>query len=377
MSPRKQAKESELPESRWQRLYQSAGAAALLVAILIVVQISVSILWPPPETSLDAFSLFQKNVLLGFLANGFLTVIGGILVVPVLLAFYIALRKTGEPSMLIAATLGLIGVCSLINSNPAAGLQSLSGRYLAAASEAQGAIHLAAGEVLLAAGTGTAWHVSYWLGCIALVIISIAMLNGRRFSRTTGTVGILAGFLGLGYYVPEFGIYLQLVSALFLVIWFFLAGRQLFRLGRFASDEKPKGDGPFKFLSWRNMGKNLIRWMFRHMSFAIPVRRLRETKTLMAFHHPQPSYPLHILLTAKRSYSSFMDLPITDTTFLRELTLTVQSLVREFKLEESGYRLITNGGAYQDIPQLHFHLISDEEAPDRQDVQPKPVPSTV
>jgi len=125
------------------------------------------------------------------------------------------------------------------------------------------------------------------------------------------------------------------------------------------------------------MGKNLIRWMFRHMSFAIPVRRLRETKTLMAFHHPQPSYPLHILLTAKRSYSSFMDLPITDTTFLRELTLTVQSLVREFKLEESGYRLITNGGVYQDIPQLHFHLISDEETPSRQDVQPKPVPSTV
>ncbi len=297
--------------------------------------------------------------------------------VPVLLALYIALRKTGEPSMLIAATLGLIGVCSLINSNPAAGLQSLSGRYLAAASEAQRAIHLAAGEVLLAAGTGTAWHVSYWLGCIALVIISIAMLKGRRFSRTTATVGILAGFLGLGYYVPEFGIYLQLVSALFLVIWFFLVGRQLFRLGRVVSDEKSKGNGPFKFLSWRNMGKNLIRWMFRHMSFAIPVRRLRETKTLIAFHHPQPSYPLHILLTAKRSYSSFMDLPITDTTFLRELTLTVQSLVREFKLEESGYRLITNGGVYQDIPQLHFHLISDEEAPGRQDVQPKPVPSTV
>jgi histidine triad (HIT) family protein len=147
-------------------------------------------------------------------------------------------------------------------------------------------------------------------------------------------------------------------------------------LGRDLSDEKPKGNRPFKFLSWRKMGKNLIRWMFRHMSFAIPVKRLRETSTLIAFHHPQPSYPFHILLTAKRPYSSFMDLPITDTTFMRELILTVQSLITEFKLEDSGYRLITNGGIYQDIPQLHFHLISDEVNPGHQGVQQKRIPST-
>ncbi|MEZ4510613.1 MAG: hypothetical protein R3C62_01950 [Chloroflexota bacterium] len=36
------------------------------------------------------------------------------------------------------------------------------------------------------------------------------------------------------------------------------------------------------------------------MSFLIPVQRLRETATLLAFHHPKPSYPLHILLVPKR-----------------------------------------------------------------------------
>jgi diadenosine tetraphosphate (Ap4A) HIT family hydrolase len=35
----------------------------------------------------------------------------------------------------------------------------------------------------------------------------------------------------------------------------------------------------------------------------------------------------------------------------------VQSLVEENQL--SAYRLIVNGGEYQDFPQLHFHLISD------------------
>jgi diadenosine tetraphosphate (Ap4A) HIT family hydrolase len=37
----------------------------------------------------------------------------------------------------------------------------------------------------------------------------------------------------------------------------------------------------------------------------------------------------------------------------------VQSLVDEFQL--TAYRLIVNGGEYQDFPQLHFHLIAEVE----------------
>jgi histidine triad (HIT) family protein len=96
------------------------------------------------------------------------------------------------------------------------------------------------------------------------------------------------------------------------------------------------------------------------MSFAIPVKRLRETETLLAFHHPQPSYPLHILLTPKRPFSTLLDVPPDAADFLHDLIKTVQSLVREFNLEQSGYRLITNGGVYQDAPHLHFHLVAGE-----------------
>jgi len=46
-----------------------------------------------------------------------------------------------------------------------------------------------------------------------------------------------------------------------------------------------------------------------------------------------------------------------DVPFLTDLYSTVQSLVEEYQL--SAYRLIVNGGEYQDFPQLHFHLISD------------------
>lgn len=95
------------------------------------------------------------------------------------------------------------------------------------------------------------------------------------------------------------------------------------------------------------------------MSFTIPLHRLRETTTLIAFHHPQPAYPVHILLVPKRALSGLEALTLQDSDFLADLFAAVQSLVNEFGLKSGGYRLIANGGAYQDFPHLHFHLIAE------------------
>ena len=102
-----------------------------------------------------------------------------------------------------------------------------------------------------------------------------------------------------------------------------------------------------------------IHILFTSMSFAIPVQRLQETGTLLAFHHPSPAYPVHILLVPRRAIANLAALdPARDAAFLSDLITAVQSLVAEFHLEQSGYRLLVNGGEYQDFPYLHFHLIS-------------------
>ena len=101
----------------------------------------------------------------------------------------------------------------------------------------------------------------------------------------------------------------------------------------------------------------LIGWIFAYMSFVIPVKRLRETETLVAFYHPKPTYPFHVLLLPKKAVPSLKEFDSVDTTFLTDLYSTVQSLVEEFQLP--AWRLILNGGEYQDFPQLHFHLISN------------------
>ncbi|MGB8214348.1 MAG: HIT domain-containing protein [Anaerolineales bacterium] len=107
-------------------------------------------------------------------------------------------------------------------------------------------------------------------------------------------------------------------------------------------------------------GQFLTGWIFAHMSFVIPVQRLRETDTLLAFYHPQPSYPFHVIILPKKDIRSFANLEPADP-FLAELIATTQSLVTEFHLP--AYRLIVNGGEYQEFPHLHFHLISEHPSP--------------
>ena len=70
---------------------------------------------------------------------------------------------------------------------------------------------------------------------------------------------------------------------------------------------------------------------------------------------------MHILLVPKRAYRSLMDIPKGDETFLSDVVETVQDLVRSLRLEEGGYRLIANGGSFQDVPLLHFRLVAGKE----------------
>jgi histidine triad (HIT) family protein len=102
-----------------------------------------------------------------------------------------------------------------------------------------------------------------------------------------------------------------------------------------------------------------IGWIFAHMSFALPVQRLKETKNLIAFYHPKPAYPVHILLVPKKSIASLEELSAQDSDFLIDLIQCVQTLVAELNLSAAGYRLVVNGGEFQDFPQLHFHLIAE------------------
>jgi histidine triad (HIT) family protein len=96
------------------------------------------------------------------------------------------------------------------------------------------------------------------------------------------------------------------------------------------------------------------------MSQILPLDRLAETKTLIDFLHPQPAFSFHVLIVPKKQVASLEALDLADSAFLTDLYATAQNLVREFGIAAAGYKLIVNGGKFQDFPQLHFHLISEK-----------------
>ncbi len=119
------------------------------------------------------------------------------------------------------------------------------------------------------------------------------------------------------------------------------------------------------YLARSSIGASIIGWIFAHAHFLLPVKRIHETDTLLVFWHPQPGYPVHILIVPKRAIPNLMALHDRDLPFLREALQTAHMLAAEHCPPDGRHYLILNGGRYQEVPQLHFHFIAGnlEELP--------------
>jgi hypothetical protein len=235
---------AETSDTRWKGLYVIGGAAALITAVLIPIQIVVFVAWPPPleGTASEWFALLQDNRLLGLLHLDLLLVVEEILLVPILLAFFVALRRASESVMVLATMFWLVGLTLFIASNPAFEMLALSEGYAAATTDAQRYTFLAAGQAMLAGyiDQGTAFNVGYVLSSVAGVMIAFAMLRSSVFSKATAYLGMAGNLLGMGLYMPTIGVFLAVLSVVVLWGWYILIARRFFQLGQGASKEEVK-----------------------------------------------------------------------------------------------------------------------------------------
>ena len=245
MSPTTLKQETSIgnDDSRWTTLYKIAGVSALLAVALIPLQIIVYAIWGIPETAIESFTHFQTNKLIGLLVLEFPYLVSNILSILIYLAFYIALRRENESVMAIATVLGLIAIAVVFAARPTFDMLYLSEQYAAATTEAQRAILLAAGEAKLALVYGTVQQVHYFLGAVALLLVSIVMLRSDIFSRTTAYMGIIANVLVFGLYVPTIGVYISIISVFpFLTLWLILIGLKFLQLGSRQNEVLPRND---------------------------------------------------------------------------------------------------------------------------------------
>jgi hypothetical protein len=227
----------ETADYRWRWLYRAGGAAALFGVAIIPIQLLVFVVWGQPDTAIGWFALFENNPLHGLLAFELLFVVNATFGIATTLALYVALRRVSESLMAIALALGLVEAVALIVARPAFEMLYLSEQHAAATTDAQRDLFLAAGETVLATFHGTAFHISYNLFSVYLLMVSIVMLRSQIFGRVTASAGILAAILNWGLYVPGIGILLSVLSVVPLAIWNVLIASRLFRLGRDVSEE--------------------------------------------------------------------------------------------------------------------------------------------
>jgi hypothetical protein len=243
----------ESTEPRWKALYMIGGVAALIVVALWTIEIAgVAMMGPPPDSVLDWFALYQKYGALGLFDTFLLDAVAAVFTVQAFLALYVALRRDGKSLMAIAAIVMLIGSTILLTLNASLSMYYLSGQYAAATADAQRALIVATGQVLLeSAQNGTGATMTYVLPSIAGLIASVVMLRGSTFGRATAFLGIAANAIQLaepptafapaGFYEGNgIGVFMMLISFVFFAVWYVLIGLRLLRLGRSEAGTPPQ-----------------------------------------------------------------------------------------------------------------------------------------
>ncbi len=99
---------------------------------------------------------------------------------------------------------------------------------------------------------------------------------------------------------------------------------------------------------------------FKYGSALLPVRRVLTTDRVIAFYHPKPSWPCHVLIVPKRPIRSLLHLTSArNAPFLTDIMIAVRRVIHGLGLQDRGYVLCANGGPRQDVQQVHFHLFTD------------------
>ncbi len=95
----------------------------------------------------------------------------------------------------------------------------------------------------------------------------------------------------------------------------------------------------------------------------IPAKIVYEDDEIMAFYDIAPIAPVHIIVIPKKEIVSLNFVKEEDALLLGKIQLVISKLAKEFKIDESGYRVITNIGkdGGQTVNHIHYHLIGGRE----------------
>jgi hypothetical protein len=234
---------SEIYEPDSQKIYLIGGIAALLTVIIAFSEIIITFLPAgntQVETIADWFIFFQNNRFMALRNLGLLNILMFSLGIPLYFALYMVHRKRNNTFALAAMIISFIGITVFLATNRALSMLDLSQRYALTFDENQKVILLAAGESMLSVGKSHSpgSFLGFIFGEMAGILMSIVMLKGKIFGKTTAITGI-AGFTLLMIYevlsvffisIDQSFMIIAILGGIFNLIWLILSCKRFLQL---------------------------------------------------------------------------------------------------------------------------------------------------
>jgi histidine triad (HIT) family protein len=92
----------------------------------------------------------------------------------------------------------------------------------------------------------------------------------------------------------------------------------------------------------------------------IPATIVHETDKTLAFRDVHPKAPVHVLVIPKEHIESLMALEPRHAASIVNIHQVVQTVARQEKVEEKGFRVVVNNGkdSGQAVGHLHYHVLA-------------------
>ena len=92
------------------------------------------------------------------------------------------------------------------------------------------------------------------------------------------------------------------------------------------------------------------------LSGNVAINKVMETKSVLAYHHTNPKWPVHIVIIPKFHVNSLIELIHDHRYVLVEAFEVIAAVVNKVQQEHGGCRLTTNFGRFQTSKHLHWHV---------------------
>ncbi len=97
-----------------------------------------------------------------------------------------------------------------------------------------------------------------------------------------------------------------------------------------------------------------------------PATKIFENKNTIVIKNLYPRAPHHFLVLPKGEYESYTSFGLNATEEEKlDLFNAINEVIKEYNLNDKGYRLVANTGDFggQSIPHFHIHILGGEKLP--------------